>query len=291
MTPLVSILIPMYNHSRYICECLESVSDMKYKNIELIICDDGSSDDSYIVAQKWLAINKVHNAKLLQQLNKGICKTLNRLISESSGEFIIICASDDLLLPDAIDERLELFKGNNNIDAIIGDALLIDGNSKIISSSAIKSLYHASYEKLILNIKKELVLNWCVVGPSLMVRKNIYNKIGFYDESLKIEDRDFYLRCLANDSISFHPKLVAKYRLHDSNSSRGNERKFNIWKQVAISNIKNASRFSGVMYLFLISHKMDLMILSGNFGYLKTISFYIWKAIRRSLSYVSSIFI
>ena len=84
-----------------------------------------------------------------------------------------------------------------------------------------------------------------------------------YDPNLLVEDRDFYLRCLAINCLRFVPDVVAKYRVHSDNASRKSlAARANIWYQVALSNVKNAHLYHGIERCFLMSHKLDLVTLS-----------------------------
>ena len=90
--PLVSVLIPAFNHEKYIQQAIKSIINQDYKNIELLIIDDGSTDDTWnkIQEMKFLCIGRFVNIFFEKQKNNGVCTTLNRLIQKSNGEFILI---------------------------------------------------------------------------------------------------------------------------------------------------------------------------------------------------------
>lgn len=262
MQPLVSILIPVYNHAQYIEECLNAIPALNYPNIEVLICDDGSKDNSYAMAENWIQQHPGIKAKLFRQENQGVCKTLNRLIRESSGEYITLCASDDVLAKDGIAQRVKLLEADSTKLACIGDAVVINELSFVTSQSAMKTLYNASYDKLQTDIVRELVMRWSIVGPTLLVRRSAYDIVGMYDESLLVEDREFYLRLLSINALMFCPHIVAAYRIHQSNISRKSiKARLVVLKQVAKSNVKHYRRFRGLNRLFLASHRIDLGIL------------------------------
>lgn len=264
--PLVSIIVPMYNHADYIEECLNSLLNLEYDNYEVIICDDGSKDSSYEIAATWLENNSTVQGKLYHQENQGVCRTLNRLVKEATGKYIAICASDDSLTSNSLCERVRYLNNDDSKVACIGDANLIDQSSNILSTNAMKYLYKSSYQNLSNNIVSELVLRWAVVGPTLLIRKSAYEQFGYYDESLKVEDRDYYLRLLANDVLAFLPINVANYRIHTGNSSRRNlSAKLIVLKDVALSNLKYADDYKGVNRIFLKSHLIDLFIVNKLF--------------------------
>lgn len=282
--PLVSILIPIYNHEKYLLECLNNLLKIDYQNIEIILCNDGSTDRSYDFAKEWCKEQTKYHAVLLSQLNQGICKTLNRLIKNASGEYLVFCASDDYLTIDSIKQRVTFLEAHKDKEACIGDAYLIDQNSRVVSKSAMKHLYNANYNALENKIVSELVLRWSVVGPSLLIRKSAYEKYGYYDENLIIEDRDFYLRILAENKLCFMPKVVAAYRVHTDNISRKNiKSRLIILQEIAKSNIKNARLFNGISKYFLLSHHVDMYFLKIKINWIafSLLSFY--RLIRKCL--------
>lgn len=281
---LVSILIPVYNHEHYIVECLDSVTLQTYKNIEIIICDDGSTDDSYKVVQNW-ALNKKLRIKVFSQSNKGVCKTLNFMLGVAEGDYVTICASDDILTPESIEQRVKFLNSSPGVEAVIGDAAVIGTNSEIIFTSAMKSLYKASFSRLLGDIHSELLYNWSVVGPTFLAKKGVYEEIGKYDESLMVEDRDFYLRLIAGHYLGFMPEVVAKYRLHSDNTSRRNiKSRMTVLKHVAISNIKNVEKFTGHKRLFLLSHHVDLFLCNISSSKLNYAILFVFRSVRKLLS-------
>ena len=227
LRPLVSVCIPSFNHSSYVLECLESIYESDYDNLELVIIDDGSTDNSSYIIREWIKIysHRFQNTVFKQQNNSGICITLNRLVDTAKGEFIVFIASDDRLLGDGISLRVSKLESNPTWLAVYGDCKLISSNGQLISDSAISYLYKANKRALLCSslIARELILNWSVPGPGFMARKICFdekNGAGRYNEDLKFEDRDFYLRLLARKAIGYVDHPVAEYRVHSLNVSR-----------------------------------------------------------------------
>lgn len=108
--PLVSVPVITYNSSEYIIEGLESIKAQTYKNIELIISDDCSTDNTVELCREWLAKNKdrfVRTSLVTSEKNTGTAGNCNRAISYCHGEWIKMLAGDDLLLPDCIEKNIE----------------------------------------------------------------------------------------------------------------------------------------------------------------------------------------
>jgi len=269
--PLVSVLVPIYNHEAYIVECLNSIVNQDYKNIEILLLDDGSTDNSYEVASSWIKRNPDVNASINKQINSGVCRTLNTLIRQSSGEFVTLCASDDLMVESGIKLRVEVLLRQPDKFAVVGDAHLIDDLSGIIATSAMAHLYQVNFQRLVENPNRELIYRWSVVGPTLLIRRSAYDLLGYYNESLKVEDRDFFLRLFSIRGLVFIPDPVAGYRIHESNASRKSiESKLIIYRDVAQSNLAHSDKFKSAARLFLLSHRVDLFLLNkfgGRFAY------------------------
>jgi len=282
---LVSILVPLYNHEQYINECLDSLVHQTHKNIEIIVINDGSTDDSDMIIKRWIENNPSININYMSQENHGVTKTLNKMIKIAKGDYITLCASDDVLLENSIAIRLNYLQEHKNLKAVIGDANVIGTHSELINESAMKSLFYANYKRLVNNIKSELVLNWSVVGPTFLAEKSVYEKVGLYDETLLVEDREFYLRLLANDLLGFLPQTVAKYRIHMSNISRKSKKaKWNIYNQIAISNLKHADKFNGINNIFLVSNNIDFYLTNTKYLTAKYIVLNLFRLFRRILA-------
>jgi len=216
---LISVIVPVFNHERYIVECLDSVRDSDYKHVELIIIDDGSTDRSSEVVSAWLAENGRFFVRTVfqRQVNAGICKTLNRQIALSHGDIIVPLASDDVLLSAGISLRVAFLQAHPHLLAVFGDAAMIDCNSTIICRELEKNLYKGNKKALAdpRFIAAELILKWSVPGPVFAAWRRAYDPVlgvGLYDESLLAEDRNMYLRLLSRQALGYIPDEVALYR-------------------------------------------------------------------------------
>jgi len=280
---IISVLIPCYNHSEFIKYCLDSLLMQDTKKVEVLIIDDGSTDNSFEVISDWKDQNfyKFFKILALKQENIGVVKTLNRLISLSSGDFITLLASDDSLTKNSLSIRADYLIKNPDIDGVIGKLFLIDNCNNVLSSDAEKKLFKHDL-KLLNNkktIKKEIILRWSIAGPNTFVRKDIYKIIGDYSEGLVVEDRDFYLRLLSRHNISFLNENVANYRIHTSNTRFCKKKRKQLVHDAAISNVKYSDQFSGFLSFFLKSFIIDL-IWSKKDLFLMDIFYFIFKRCR-----------
>lgn len=251
--PLVSVLVPIYNHARYVETCLTSVRDCGYAPLELVLLDDGSTDGSFEVAQAWLrAHSDVFERVLLsRQENQGIPATLNRLVAQASGEFVTLLASDDLLLPGGIATRVKALLAAPDRMAVIGDCTVVDGEDCQVFASGIRDL-RGGFKPALRRaryLQDELVIRWSVPGPAFLARRSLYDSeigIGPYDETVGVEDRDFYLRLLKRNLLTFIDVPVAAYRVHDRNAFKQPERRLNLLKSMLIVEQRHLGDFNGL---------------------------------------------
>ena len=108
--PLVSVVIPAYNHESYVQKSLDSVAEQDYPNKEIIVINDGSMDETMLKIESWIQCNKLTQITFKNQSNAGIATTLNRLLELASGEYIALSSSDDYLLPGSLSKRIERLK-------------------------------------------------------------------------------------------------------------------------------------------------------------------------------------
>lgn len=222
--PLVSVVIPLFNHARYVERCLTSLMESGYRPLEILILDDGSTDNSFEVVQAWNARHSDPDVVvvLTRQPNQGLTRTLNRLVTRAAGEFIQVIASDDYLLPDGLHARVEALQDHPQWLAVFGDAIVVDEAGRKVHASALTDLLGSS-KRALANpraIAMELILRWGVPGGALLVRRSAYDSavgVGLYDETLPFEDRDFHLKALARGGVGFIDRTVSAYRQHPGN--------------------------------------------------------------------------
>ena len=268
MSELVSVIVPMYNHAQFIEQCLDSVYNEDYPNIELIIIDDGSKDDSLEIAKKWRESHPgvFHKFHIETQLNQGICKTMNRLVALSQGEFICPLASDDFLLQGYVRTKLECLKSRSDWLAVLGDATLVSPQGKVLSTSVIKLtnsyLFALSSDEL---RGSELIFKWNIPLSIMFFRRKCFEEggVGLYNESLIFEDRDFCLRLLANKVCGFINCNLYAYRSRFSelcseitNITPGLNGD-TILKSILEIEFSHHSSFTGIEKIYLYSSKYN----------------------------------
>jgi alpha-1,6-rhamnosyltransferase len=257
VSPLVSIIIPLYNHARYIERCLDSIADDAYPGTEIIMIDDGSRDDSHAVVERWSENRGAafHGEfRFIRRENRGVTRTLNELVSLASGEYVAVLASDDYLLPGGISARVEYLRAHPEKMAVFADCTVVDDHGVGLHASGLADIYGAQKEFLANDelLPYELIINWCVPGPVFMARRELYDLVGTYDETLAIEDWDFYLRLLARNLLGFVDFPVAAYRLHSGSSLKDRERSVILQQNLVRTVTKNLDAFTGLKRFLLL---------------------------------------
>lgn len=222
--PLVSIIIPSYNHEQYVVGALDSVLADTYPNKEIVIINDGSKDNSDYIINAWIAANNTKiTVQYLNRENRGVTATLNQLVELSSGKYVVLLASDDALFGDTIAERVEILENNEPSGklVLVSDALVIDTYDKVILQSSMTEHNRGNKLKYAddIGIMKETLLNPSISGATVMINKKIYDLVGKYPEDLLAEDWFFFQRAAALKAILFWDKPVSLYRVHINNTS------------------------------------------------------------------------
>ncbi len=213
--PLVTVGVALYNHEKYIVKCLESVVKQSYKNIELIVIDDGSPDNSYSVAKSYLDNQEDNKNYIIKtRPNKGMCNTLNEIAKLAKGKYISFVGSDDYWFIDKIEEQVRFLEEHNEYALVHSNSLKVDENNNetgVLDFSGKKNQGDI-FESIIYG-------KGGINTPSHLYRTEVYNTIGYYDPSLKFEDTDFWLRLTKHFEVGYINKSHSYYRWHGENLS------------------------------------------------------------------------
>jgi alpha-1,3-rhamnosyltransferase len=220
---LVSVVLITYNSEAYVVETLESIAAQTYRNIELIISDDCSSDQTVAVCKLWLQNNQSRfaNVELLTtEVNSGIPGNCNRGIKKAKGMWIKLIAGDDILLPNAIADNVDFVQGKEIKILFSKIQLFKVADGKRINLSVKPSNHHLLFSKG-LTAKKlyHTLLHADVISftPSVFFKSSVFTEIGFFDERYRLmEDYPFWLKATKN-GVMLHimDKLTVLYRIHD----------------------------------------------------------------------------
>lgn len=230
--PLVTIICLCYNHSNFVIESLCSVLNQTYKNIELIVVDDCSEDNSKSVIRKWI-MNYPGVTFITNKTNLGNTKSFNKALKTAKGEFIIDLAADDVLYPNCVSLQIKAFRKSK-----YENLALVYGNCELISEVGNFQSYYFAVDSNQKVVKKrytgDIYLSVLSGGDSIcsvtsMVKKEVFDNLGGYDESLAYEDLDFWIRVSRQYEVDFIDEILIKKRVvSDSLGSQFFKRKSKI---------------------------------------------------------------
>ena len=213
--PLVSIICLCYNHERFLAEALNSVLAQTYPNLEIIIADDASTDNSLAIIKYYC--KRYPQIKFIQGIeNKGNCRAFNQAFALSTGEYIVDFATDDVLLPERIADQMACFAQlDSTYGVVYTDALLIDEHSnpirhlyKVLPDGKLKPEPVSGW------VYEDLVKRFFVSAPTMLIRRTVLEKLGGYNEALAYEDYDFWVRSGRHYQYYFLNKVLTKRRIH-----------------------------------------------------------------------------
>lgn len=227
--PLVSVIVITYNSSKYVLETLESTKVQTYKNIELIISDDGSTDDTIEICRNWLENNqqRFKYSKLITvEKNTGIPANCNRGVKASNGEWVKIIAGDDILKFKAISNYLRFVNNNENIQVLQSEVSHFNDtfeDKNFIASSDFKN--HKFFYLPSKKQYRELLIRNRLSAPAVIFKKEVYSQVYGFDEEFKyIEDHPFYLKILSKGIKIWLTKDVnVGYRIHNKSVQKNSK--------------------------------------------------------------------
>ncbi|MBO5321482.1 MAG: glycosyltransferase [Clostridia bacterium] len=217
--PLVSILIPCYNHEAFLDDCIGSIINQDYENIEFYICDDASPDNSFAVICGWQAKleERFESVTILKnEVNAGVTKNINRMLELSKGKYIKVLASDDAIAPDAISNMVEFLEENEKTDVLISNGYTVLEEEHYPNFTFQSKIYNEipdfSEEDLLERVARCNIIS----APAAFLRRKVFEEYGFYDETIKVEDFEFWLRILKDKKIKidFLDKALIYYRIN-----------------------------------------------------------------------------
>ena len=201
-----SIICLCYNQASFVREALDSAIGQIHANVELIIVDDGSTDGSKEIIRDWLTDHP--NVPFINIGSRiGNCAAFNCGWRKSSGDFVIDLAADDILSKDRVNEGLKQLRATG--------AGVHHCDAELINESGVHQSYHSDQFKGIIpegNLYIDLVSRYLVCPPTMMIRREVLEDLGGYDESLTFEDFDFWVRSSRNFEYCYTAKVLVKKR-------------------------------------------------------------------------------
>lgn len=259
MTPKVSVLIPAYNHERYISDTINSVLDQTFTDFELLIYDDCSTDNTAEIIKSF---SDKRITAIFPDKNSGTVAALNHLLKMAKGEYIAVLGSDDMWTPEKLQLQLEVMENNPSMAACFSNAEIIDKDSHTITQSNIFPINIFNYNN---SDRASILCDFFIGGnrlchSSALIRADVHKQIGFYNPAYRqLHDFDLWVRLLLDYKIHILDSKLVRYRFVQSSDN------------VSHSNTANDNRLfneaKNIIY-FLLNNIRDEDFIKGFAKYL-----------------------
>ncbi|MDL1967958.1 MAG: glycosyltransferase [Deltaproteobacteria bacterium] len=217
--PKISVIIPLFNHEKYIKEAVYSVLEQTFSDLELIIINDGSIDGSEEIVKQI----KDERIKYYYQKNKGAHNTINRGIKLAKGEYISILNSDDVYYTNRFEEFLEILEDNNSINAVFSHIEFIDDQGNFTKYHGAKDNWTSHDSETSFKDENNIILdllagNFLITTSNLFCRKSVFQDIGLFQNLKYTHDYEFFLRLCYHFKVHIINLSLLTYRIHDLNT-------------------------------------------------------------------------
>jgi len=211
--------VPVYNHEAYLDDHLDSLINQTYQNIEVIIIDDASPDQSKLVIEDWLERLKDRFERFIyipRFENKGLIYNCNEAISISTGAYINIVGSDDVVLPKSIEKKVQFLEANKEYGMVYSDAYSgVDVDNFSGKHSDENTHLHG-------DIFNALITEGNFINaPTVLIRKSIVEEVGGYSEKYMFDDYPMWLEASYRYKVGYIKEPLVYYRLSPNSLSRG----------------------------------------------------------------------
>ena len=210
LTPKVSVVIPTYNHARYLPYALDSVINQGYPNLEVLVIDDGSNDGTAELVKPYGSkINYIYKE------NGGTPSALNLGLSLATGKYVCWLSADDALIGEKVSKQVSLMESDPSLGFSYTSFVVIDASST--KQYDVNSAYFPHKQEMVTKLMEGCFIN----GSSVMMRRSALEEIGNFDESLpQAHDYDLWFRFLRHYSCGFLEEPLLAYRWHGENMSQ-----------------------------------------------------------------------
>lgn len=205
MNDLVSVIIPTYNRSQLVTEAIDSVLCQTYPNMELIVVNDGSTDDTEEKLRPYM-----DRIIYIRKENGGVSSAVNAGLRAAKGKYIARLDDDDLFMPDKTEKQVRVFEQDPDVGLVTSACFITDAVGRTISVT--RSPDFSQYGPFL----TLLVKDWVLIQPTVMVRRECHDKLGFY-KNIFAEDYEMFLRISRYWGVGVVEQPLAKYRRHSGN--------------------------------------------------------------------------
>lgn len=216
--PLVSVIVASYNYAAYIGQTLDSILNQTYPNFEVIVVDDGSTDGSIAVIERYLADKRVHLYTHPGGVNKGLCATVKLGVEKSQGEYVAFCESDDLWRPQYLEKKVGIINTYRDV-GIISNGIEPFGEAEAIQDR-IRYLESVNASLVVggnrVDISKNKYVNYIPTFSAVMIRKDLLVSLDYHSPTDAWIDFWLYRQILQKHQLFYTDEKLTLWRLHDS---------------------------------------------------------------------------
>lgn len=216
MQPVVSVIIPTYNRADLIFEAINSVLGQDYSALDLIVVDDGSTDNTAELLKPFVESGQL---RYFSQANSGQATARNLGLTQARGAFICFLDSDNLWEPGKLSAQVSYLEQHPDVDIVYGDVITIDAQGSETSRS--------NMARFSGQIFRQMLHDNCVSMNTTMTRRRWFDEMGGFDTSFRVaDDYELWLRFSAKATYAYLPNYFARYRVFPNQISSDKERRF-----------------------------------------------------------------
>ena len=210
--PLISVIVPCYNHENYVTQCIESIMNQTFTDFELIVIDDGSKDNSPTILKE---LQQKYGFQLILQQNQGVSATLNKALKEFAfSKYVTFCASDDYWTLDKLQLQFDFMEKHPHIPMCYGKNHYMDEESKVLEK------YDGNNNILKGGRIFDDIFTFTLhPAVTYFYKRNLFEEIGYYNASIFAEDYYMNLKIASKYEIGFIDEYLGYYRV-DSNTAK-----------------------------------------------------------------------
>ncbi len=210
--PTVSVVVPSYNHAPFVEACLRSIFHQTHAPRQLVVIDDGSTDNSVSIIERTLR-DCPFLCELIARENRGLCRTLNEALARTASDYFAYLGSDDLWFADFLAQRIRALEARPRAVLAYGNAYHIDAADRIIDCTTEWAAYVDG------DARRMLLATLAPLSPTVVYRRAALERYG-WNEGARLEDYELYLRLSLDGEFAFDSHIRAAWRQHTYNTSR-----------------------------------------------------------------------
>jgi glycosyltransferase involved in cell wall biosynthesis len=216
--PAISVVIPVYNGSNYLGEAIESVLAQSYCDLEIIVVDDGSTDNTWLVIERYMAAYP-DTVRGIRKANGGVATALNAGICAAKGKYFAWLSHDDRFVPNKLQQQMDLLKSNPDVVGVYADYSYIDADGRIVGR--VFAPWYPQGE-----MHRHLLQSVFINGSTLLIERRCLLEVGLFDATLRYaQDALMWIRLVMRYSLAHIAEPLTEYRVHVNQTTNTTKRR------------------------------------------------------------------